>query len=215
MSREASRHRAPRAERGPASRSPMFARVHRRLLPSLFALTLSTWASAAMSGEPAAKAPEPVFEGHPLISVYTKEVSLEGSFTRLGDGTLAGSGGAAIAQFYTRWFGVVGAANFTPSWFGTRQHYDTRGGFRLVWPDAVAGRLFPFASTGATVLFYETEAGSKTYARALGGYVGLGAFVHVAERVRFRVEVRDHWLPSRADMRHNVFCTLALAISVR
>lgn len=202
-------------EPGPASRSPMFARVHRRLLPSLFALMLSTWALCATAAEPVTKAPEPVFEGHPLISVYTKEISLEGSFTRLGDGSLAGSGGPAIAQFYSRWFGVVGAANFTPTWFGTRQHYDTRGGFRFVWPDAVAGRLFPFASTGLTVLFYETEKGSKTYERGLGGYVGLGAFLHVAERVRFRVEVRDQWLPNRPEMRHNVFCTLALAISVR
>jgi hypothetical protein len=193
----------------------MFTRVLRRLLPPLFALTLSTWAGGAAATEPETKPLEPVFEGHRLVSVYTKEVSLEGSFTRLGDGSLAGSGGAAIAQFYTRWFGVIGGANFTPAWFGTRQHYDTRGGFRFVWPDAVAGRLFPFASTGLTVMFYETEAGSKIYDRTLGGYLGLGAFLHVAERVRFRIELRDHWLPSRPEMRHNVFCTLALALSVR
>jgi hypothetical protein len=192
----------------------MLVRVHRRLAAALLVST-TTWAGGAAAAEPATKPPEPVFEGHRLVSVYTKEVSLEGSFTRLGDGSLAGSGGAAIAQFYTRWFGVVGAANFTPAWFGTRQHYDTRGGFRFVWPDAIAGRLFPFASTGLTVLFYETEAGSKTYERALGGYAGLGAFVHVAERVRFRLEVRDHWLPSRPEMRHNLFCTLALALTVR
>jgi len=153
----------------------------------------------------------PVFPGHPDLTVRTKEVALEGSYVRLGDGRSTLASGAAVSTFYKPWISILGAAHFSPGLFDTRQAYDTRAVVRLIYPEPIVGHLFVYGGLGATVLFFEEPNDSDRYKRAFGGVAAVGAFYHLLERFRVRVEVRDHWLMfNGGGMRHNVFATLSL-----
>jgi hypothetical protein len=158
----------------------------------------------------------PVFPGHSDLVVRTKEVALEGSATRLGDGSTTLSGGGAMAAFYKPWLSLLGGATFSPGLFRTRQHYDTRAVARLVWPEPVVGRLFVYGAAGLTVFFYEEPRDGDAFRRALGPVFGAGAFYQISDRIRIRLEGRDHWLFSGGDgMRHNLFGTLSLVTLYR
>ena len=158
----------------------------------------------------------PVFEGHADLSVRTKEVALEGSATRLGDGKFALSGGAAVGAFYKPWLSLLGAANFSPGFFGTRQHYDTRAVARLIYPEPVVGHLFVYTGVGVAVMFMEDPVDSDLYRRGFGLVGALGAFYQLGEKFRVRLEARDHWLVVNGDgLRHNVFATLSLVTLYR
>lgn len=146
----------------------------------------------------------------------TKEVALEGSATRLGDGRATLSGGAAVAAFYKPWLSMLGAANFSPGFFGTRQTYDTRAVLRLIYPEPVVGHLFVYTGAGVAVMFYEDPLDSDVYRRAFGLVGALGAFYQLGERFRVRLEVRDHFLVVNGEgMRHNVFGTLSFVTLYR
>jgi hypothetical protein len=158
----------------------------------------------------------PVFEGHADLTTRTKEVALEGSVTRLGDGKVTLSGGAAVGAFYKPWLSLLGAANFSPGFFGARQHYDTRAVARLIYPEPLVGHLYVYGGAGVTVWFYEQPTDSETYKRAFGVVGALGTFYQLGEKFRIRLEVRDHFLLVNADgMRHNVFGTLSLVTLYR
>ena len=158
----------------------------------------------------------PVFPGHRDLTVHTKEVALEGSYVRLGDGTSTLASGAAVSVFYKPWISILGAAHFAPGFFDTRQTYDTRALVRLVYPEPVVGHLFVYGGVGATVLFFEEPNDSDRYKRGFGAIGAVGAFYQVLERFRVRVEARDHWiLVNGDDMRHNVFVTLSLVTLYR
>jgi hypothetical protein len=158
----------------------------------------------------------PVFPGHRDLTVRTKEVALEGSYVRLGDGTSTLASGAAVAVFYKPWLSILGAAHFAPGFFDTRQTYDTRAVIRLVYPEPIVGHLFLYGGVGGTVLFYENPNDSDAYRRGFGVVGAIGAFYQLFERFRVRVEARDHWLLSNGGpMRHNVFVTLSLVTLYR
>ncbi len=154
----------------------------------------------------------PIYPGHPMLATYTKEVALEGSAVAFGDGQRATALGAAVSAFYRPWLGFLGGASFS---IGKRNHYDTRAMVRLVWPEPLLGRVFPYASAGATVFFPETAAGSSVYDRHLGVVFGGGFFVQVSRQTRVRFEMRDAWLPDGKALEHNGFLTLALVYTAR
>ncbi len=184
-----------------------------RVRPPLASLVLLVLTA---SGSAHAADGTPVFEGHPDLVVRTKEVATEGSFTRLGDGKVTLSGGFAVATFYKPWLSLLGAANFSPGIFGTRQHYDTRAVARLIYPEPIAGHLFVYVGPGVSVLFYEDPVDSETWRRAFGPVLAIGAFVQLFERFRIRLEARDHWMVVRGEgMRHNLFFTLSLVTLYR
>lgn len=158
----------------------------------------------------------PVFPGHRELSVHTKEVALEGSYARLGDGTSTLASGAAVAVFYKPWISMLGAAHFAPGFFNTRQVYDTRAVARLVYPEPIVDHLFVYGGVGATVLFFEEPNDSDRYKRSLGAVAAVGAFYQPFERFRVRVEARDHWMLFNGEgMRHNLFVTLSLVTLYR
>ncbi len=172
--------------------------------------------ASALPGAARADDEKPVFEGHPALTIRTKEVAVEGSATRLGDGHATLSGGAAVASFYKPWLSLLGGATFSPGLLGARQHYDTRAVARLVWPEPIVGSLFVYAGVGASVFFYESERASNDWRRSFGPVGALGAFAQVADKFRIRLEARDHWLFVRSEgMRHNVFVTLSLVTLYR
>lgn len=157
-----------------------------------------------------------MFEGHADLTTRTKEVALEGSVTRLGDGRATLSGGAAVAAFYKPWLSLLGAANFSPGFFGSRQHYDTRAVARLIYPEPLVGHLYVYAGVGLSVWFFEEPRDSERYERAFGVVGALGSFYQLSEKFRLRLEVRDHVLVINAEgMRHNVFGTLSLVTLYR
>lgn len=157
-----------------------------------------------------------VFEGHADLATRTKEVAVEGSVTRLGDGKTTLSGGAAVGAFYKPWLSLLGGANFSPGFLGARQHYDTRAVARFVYPEPVLGHLYVYAGVGVSVWFFESPPESDTYRRAFGVVGALGAFYQLGERFRLRLEVRDHSLVVNGDeMRHNLFGTLSLVTLYR
>lgn len=139
----------------------------------------------------------------------TKEVALEGSLTRLGDGRMTLSGGAAVAAFYKPWLSLLGAAQFSPGFFGTHQHYDTRAVARLIYPEPIVGHLFIYTGAGVTVMFLEED--DKRYRRAFGVVGALGAFYQLGEKFRIRLEVRDHFTFTE----HYLFTTLSLVTLYR
>lgn len=182
--------------------------------PASVALVLTAFAiSTPTRAEPAAA---PVFEGHPELVTRTKEVSVEGSYSRLGDGRSTLSGGAAVATFYTPWLSLLGGANFSPGFFTTRQHYDTRAVVRLVWPEPLVGHLFAYVGGGVNVFFFEEEVDGERYRRAFGAVGAVGVFHQLFGKFRLRLEARDHWLlAGGAGMRHNVFVSLSLVTLYR
>jgi hypothetical protein len=146
----------------------------------------------------------------------TKEVALEGSATRLGDGRGTLSGGAAVGAFYKPWLSLLGAANFSPGFFGARQHYDTRAVARLIYPEPIVGHLFVYTGVGVSVMFMEQEVDSESYRRAFGVVGAIGAFYQLSEKFRVRLEGRDHWMLANGDgMRHNLFATLSFVTLYR
>lgn len=158
----------------------------------------------------------PVFDGHADLSVRTKEAALEGSATRLGNGEYTLSGGAAVAAFYTPWLSLLGAAHFSPGLFKTHQTYDTRAVARLIYPEPVVGHLFVYTGVGVTVMFYEDPLDSDVYRRSFGLVGALGAFYQLGDKIRLRLEARDHWLVVNGDgMRHNLFATLSFVTLYR
>jgi hypothetical protein len=178
----------------------------------LLALALLLLAGNAQAEEDEA----PVFPGHRDLTVHTKEVALEGSYVRLGDGSSTLASGAAVAVFYKPWISILGAAHFAPGFFDTRQTYDTRALVRLVYPEPVIGHLFLYGGVGGTVLFFEEPNNSSSYQRGFGVIGAIGAFYQLFDRFRVRVEARDHWLLYNGDlMRHNVFVTLSLVTLYR
>lgn len=172
-----------------------------------FALVLLTTAGSARGDDDET----PVFPGHRDLTVRTKEVALEGSYVRLGDGRSTLASGGAVSTFYKPWISILGAAHFAPGFFDTRQTYDTRAVIRLVYPEPVVGHLFVYAGGGGTVLFFEEPNDSDRYKRGFGVVGAVGAFYHLLDRFRVRIEARDHWLLSNGDgMRHNIYVTLSL-----
>lgn len=153
----------------------------------------------------------PVFPGHRDLTVRTKEVALEGSYLRLGDGRSTLASGAAVAVFYKPWISILGAAHFAPGFFDTRQTYDTRAVVRLVYPEPIVGHLFVYGGFGGTVLFFEEPNDSDRYTRGFGVIGAAGAFYQLLERFRVRLEARDHWILSNGEgIRHNIYVTLSL-----
>lgn len=146
-----------------------------------------------------------------MLTTYTKELALEGSAIALGDGSVATGAGAAVSAFYRPWLGFLGGATFS---VGKRKYYDTRAMVRLVWPSPLFGRLFPYATAGATVSFPETAPHSNEYERQLGFAFGGGAFVQITKQTRVRFEVRDAVLPGSA-LAQNGFMTLSLVYQAR
>ena len=170
--------------------------------------------AAAAQPPPVDPPKPPIFDGHKDLSIHTKEASAEASFTRLGDGSLTASGGLAVSAFYTPWLSLLGGATFSPGIGGARQTYDTRGVARLIYPEPLLGPVFLYAALGATVFFYEDK--PPSYTRSFGLVGGLGAFMNLGERLRLRLEARDHWLLTNGDgMRHNMFFTLAFVTLIR
>ncbi|MBI2390309.1 MAG: hypothetical protein HYV09_12035, partial [Deltaproteobacteria bacterium] len=181
-------------------------------LAGLVFVAATAGAATARAEPPAA----PVFEGHPDLVTRTKEVSVEGSYSRLGDGRSTVSGGAAVATFYTPWLSLLGGANFSPGFFAARQHYDTRAVVRLVWPEPLVGHLFAYVGGGVNVFFFEDEVDSERYRRAFGAVGAIGVFQQLSGKFRLRLEARDHWLlAGGAGMRHNVFVSLSLVTLYR
>jgi hypothetical protein len=182
------------------------------LRPAALLLALLGGRTAAADEPP----PPPVFKGHPYLTLYTKEVSLDGSAVRMGDGRFALAGGSSMAAFYTRWFSILGGAQggFDPS--SKRQTYDTRAVFRFVWPEPLLGRVFLYGGVGMTVFFFEAEARSDSFRRGLGPVAAAGAWVQLGDRFRLRAEVRDQWLVlGDTTLPHNVFGTLSLVQQIR
>ena len=166
----------------------------------------------------AACAPQPqgpVFPGHPMLSTYTKELALESSVAVFGDGHASGAAGAAVSAFYRPWLSFLGGATFSFGGTHSRRHYDTRVALRIVYPEPIFGRVFPFALGGVTVFFPETAPRSNTYDRQFGFVLGGGAFVQVTPQTRVRIEVRDAWLPASAALPNNLFVTAGLVYVVR
>lgn len=160
--------------------------------------------------------PAPVFPGHPWLSTYTKEVSLDGSAARLGDGKWVAAGGSSMAAFYTPWLSIQGAAQGALGLGGGRQTYDTRALLRFIWPQPVLSRLFFYGGIGVTVFFFEQTAQSDVFRRGLGPVGAVGVWAQLTDRMRLRAEVRDQWLVfGQTDLTHNVFATLSLATQYR
>lgn len=158
----------------------------------------------------------PVFEGHQDLTLRTKEVALEGSVTSLGGGRATLSGGAAVAAFYKPWLSLLGAANFSPGFFGARQHYDTRAVARLIYPEPLVGHLYVYVGAGVSVWFAEEPIDSESFRRAFGFVGALGSFYQLSERFRLRLEVRDHILVVNGEgQRHNLFGTLSFVTLYR
>ncbi|MCU0656088.1 MAG: hypothetical protein MUF64_12800 [Polyangiaceae bacterium] len=182
----------------------------RRWVP-VVTLLLGAPREAAAEDEPA-----PLFPGHRYLSVYTKEVSGEGSVVRLGNGRLGFSGGSSMAAFYRPWLSIQGSAQGVFEARSGRQSYDTRAVLRLIWPEPLLGRLFLFAGVGGSVFFFEEEARSGRFVRGLGPVLAGGLWVQLTDRLRLRAEVRDHWLIfGQTELTHNVFATVSLAQQIR
>lgn len=164
----------------------------------------------------AEEAPAPVFQGHPYLTLYTKEVSGEGSAVRLGNGRFAVAGGSSMAAFYTRWFSILGGAQGSYELKSGRQVYDTRAVLRFIWPEPLLGRVFFYGGVGMTVFFFEEQAKSSQFVRGLGPIAAGGFWVQLSDKFRLRAEVRDHWLVfGQTDLTHNVYGTLALVQQIR
>jgi len=176
------------------------------------ALVVLLCAPRALAEEP----PAPVFEGHPYLSTYTKEVSLDAAAARLGDGKLAPVFGSSMAAFYTPWLSIQGGAEGALGLNHGRQTYDTRAALRLIWPRPVLSRLFFFGGLGVTVFFYEGQAGSGDFKRGLGPAAVAGVWGQLTDRFRLRFEVRDQWLIfGQTDLPHNLFASLSLVTQYR
>lgn len=174
-------------------------------------VSVVSWAGVARADEP----PAPVFDGHPMLATYTKEAALEGGAARLGDGRWSLAAGSSLAAFYAPWFSLQGAAHTTLRPGGGPQTYDTRAVARFGTPRPLAGRFFFYAGGGFTVFFVEQAAGGA-FDRGLGPVVDVGAWAQLGDRVRLRLDVRDHWLVfGKTDLAHNLFVGLSLVTLYR
>ena len=176
-------------------------------------------AAAVIAGVKTAAAeepPAPVFAGHPYLTLYTKEVSLDGSAVRLGNGKMALAVGSSMAAFYSRWFSIQGAAQGTFEPGSGRQTYDTRAVLRFVWPEPFLGRIFVFGGVGTTVFLQEREPESGLFERGLGPILAAGVWGQLSEKIRLRAEVRDHWIVlGQLTASHNVYGTISLVQQIR
>lgn len=183
----------------------------RALLGTSTTLLLLVASRAAAADPP----PAPVFAGHPALSTFTKEIIVEGSALRLGDGTAAAGFGFSIGVFFAPWLSLVGGVQGGFALTDARQFYDTRGALRFVWPEP-AGPIFFYGALGVDVFFIEQVSGSHAFSEAFGVAAGLGAFANLGARVRLYVEARDAWLVANADgLDHNLFVTLGVATLFR
>jgi hypothetical protein len=147
-----------------------------------------------------------------MLTTYTKEVAVEGSVIAFGDGAVATGAGAAVSAFYRPWLGFLGGATFS---VGKRKHYDTRAMVRLILPQPLLERVFPYASAGVTVFFPETGPHTNEYERQLGVVFGGGAFMQMSRQTRLRLELRDVWLPGSSTLQQSFVTTIGLVYTAR
>lgn len=166
-----------------------------RLFRRALSCALVVWAGAAHAEEP------PVFPGPPELTRYTKEVGLETTASLLDAGGAVGFG-ATVSSFYAPWLASLAGATYSPRGFADRERWEARAGARLVRPTPIFGSVFGYLVLGGGLLFTEAEEAEGTYRRALTGIVGLGAFTNIGDRVRLRLELRQHFrLLGEADTR--------------
>ncbi|MBL8714799.1 MAG: hypothetical protein JNL79_02320 [Myxococcales bacterium] len=169
----------------------------------------------ATAGHAHAEEDPPVFEGHPAVTRYTKELGLEVTPMRLDSGWAIG-GGAAVAAFYSRWLSPIAGASLSPGWAGTRAHWDTRAGTRLVYPRPLFGEVFGYVLLGTSVLFTAVDGQDDTFTRAFMLMGGIGLFGNVADHVRLRFELRDHVrIYGTSDTKHMPTASLAFVLTYR
>jgi hypothetical protein len=150
-----------------------------------------------------------------MLARYTKEIAFDTSVVGFSDGKASSALGASVSAFYRPWIGFLGGATFSLGGTHSRRHYDTRAVVRLVLPEPIFDRVFPYTFGGVSVFFPETAPRSNAYDREFGFVLGGGAFVQVTAHTRVRVEVRDVTLPASPTVPNSVFLTTSLVYVLR
>src|SRR5690606_20731831 len=156
-----------------------------------------------------------VFDVHPDVARFTKELNAEVTGSAGGAGPSAGAG-LNVASFYARWLAGFAGAPYTPDFAGPRQRWEARGGARFALPPPPLGRVFGFALLGGGLLFVKANDEASTFHRALTGIAGVGLFTNVGEHVRVRLELREHLrLVGTSDTFHNTTLGFSVAFLSR